>query len=268
MIVQSTVLVKNNLRAILRDRILLAVLGVAVTMILMVPVLSNFSMRQVQELSITLSLSAVSGILLVVTLLLGSSSIWRDVEQRYTTSILTLPLGRSTFLLSKFLGIVLFLLICTVILGLGSAIVITFASSTYPSEIAVHWQNILLVLVGDFLKFMLLTSLALLLSSVSTSFYLPFFGTLIIYLCGNASQEVYEYATGEFGKELGPMTIKAVTAAYYLIPNLAAFDFHVQAVYGLAVSWADVLFPLLYAVIYTSILIGLAVFAFNRRELP
>ena len=77
---------------------------------------------------------------------------------------------------------------------------------------------------------------------MSTSFYLPFFGTLIIYLCGNASQEVYEYATGEFGKELGPMTIKAVTAAYYLIPNLAAFDFQVQAVYGLSVSWADVLF--------------------------
>lgn len=268
MIGQSIVLVKNNLRAILRDRILLAVLGVALAMILMVPVLSNFSMRQVQELSITLSLSTVSGILLVVTLLLGSSSIWRDVEQRYTTSILTLPLSRSTFLLSKFLGIVLFLLICTIILGLGSAIVITVASATYPSEIAIHWQNIALVLVGDFLKFMLLTGLALLLSSVSTSFYLPFFGTLIMYLCGNASQEVYEYATGEFGKELGRMTIKAVTAAYYLIPNLAAFDFQVQAVYGLTISWAEVLFPLLYALVYTAILLGLAVFAFNRRQLP
>jgi len=260
--------VKNNLRAILRDRVLLAVFCVALAMILMVPVLSNFSMRQVQELSISLSLSTVSGILLMVSLLLGSSSIWRDVEHRYTTSVLTLPLSRSTFLLSKFFGIVLFLLICTVILGLGSAIVISVASATYPSEVAIHWQNIFLVLVGDFLKFMLLTSFALLLSSVSTSFYLPFFGTFIIYLCGNASQEVYEYATGEFGKELGQVAIKAVTTAYYLIPNLAAFDFQTQAVYGLTVPWMDVVYPILYALVYTAILLSLAIFAFNRRQLP
>jgi ABC-type transport system involved in multi-copper enzyme maturation permease subunit len=268
MLAKTTILVKNNLRAILRDRVLLAVLGVALTMILLVPVLSSFSMRQVQELAISLSLSTVSGVLLVVTLLLGASSIWRDVEQRYTTSILTLPVSRSTFLLSKFISIGLFLLLCTAILGVGSAVIIALSSATYPSEIPIHWHNISLVLFGDFLKFLLLAGVALLLSSVSTSFYLPFFGTLIVYLCGNASQEVYDYATGEFGQELSHLTVKSVTAAYYLIPNLAAFDFQVQAVYGLDVPWTDFLFSLLYALIYTSILLGLAVFAFGRRQLP
>jgi len=268
MLIQSISLVKNNLRAIFRDRVLLAVFGVALAMILLVPVLSSFSMRQVQELAITLSLSSVSGILLVVTLLLGSSSIWRDVEHRYTTSILTLPVSRSTFILSKFISIGLFLLLCIVILGLGSAVVIILASASYPSEIPIHWHNIVLVLVGDLLKFLLLASLALLLSSVSTSFYLPFFGTLVVYICGNASQEVYDYATGEFGQELGQFTVKAVTAAYYLIPNLAAFDFQVQAVYGLTVPWTDFLISLLYALVYTAILLGLAVFAFGRRQLP
>jgi ABC-type transport system involved in multi-copper enzyme maturation permease subunit len=115
---------------------------------------------------------------------------------------------------------------------------------------------------------MLLAGFCLLLSSVSTSFYLPFFGTLVVYFCGNASQEVFEYATGQFGQGLGGFTIKSVTAAYYLIPNLAVFDFQVAAVYGLDIAAADVLMAVLYAVVYTAILLGLAVFAFDRRQLP
>jgi len=268
MFTQTATLVKNNLRAILRDRILLAVLGVALTMILLVPVLSSFSMRQVQELSITLSLSTVSGVLLVVTLLLGASSIWHDVEQRYTASILTLPVSRSRYLLGKFVGIGLFLFLCTLVLGIGSAVIIALTSATYPSEIPIHWHNILLALLGDFLKFLLLASVALLLSSVSTSFYLPFFGTVAVYLCGNASQEVYEYTTGEFGHGLSQLTVQAVSAAYYLIPNLSAFDFQLQAVYGLAISWPDLLFSFFYSLVYTALLLCLAVFSFNRRQLP
>jgi ABC-type transport system involved in multi-copper enzyme maturation permease subunit len=46
------------------------------------------------------------------------------------------------------------------------------------------------------------------------------------------------------------------------------FDFQVAAVYGLDIAPADVLVAALYAVVYTAILLGLAVFAFNRRQLP
>ena len=91
MISKLSTLVVNHLRGILRDRILYGVFGIAVVMILLIPALSSFSMRQVQELSITLSLSVVSVVLLVVTLLLGASSIWRDIERRYTSAILSSP---------------------------------------------------------------------------------------------------------------------------------------------------------------------------------
>ena len=268
MLPQVSVLVINHLRAIVRDRVLYAVLGVALTMILLVPALSSFSMRQVQELAITLSLSAVSSVLLVVTLLLGASSIWRDIERRYTTSILTLPVSRAAFLLSKFISIALFLTLCTLLLGLGSATVILLAAHSYPSEIPIHWGNIALVLAGDVFKYLLLAAFALLLSAVTTSFYLPFFGTLAIYFCGSASQEVFEYVSGEFGQGMSPFASKAVTVAYYLLPNLAAFDFQVQAVYGLALPLKGFLLTVAYSLVYTGILLGLAVFTFGRRELP
>jgi len=210
----------------------------------------------------------VSGILLVVTLLLGTLSIWSDVEHRYTTTVLTLPVSRLAFLFGKFVSIALFLLLCTLVLGMVSAAIILLAAATYPSDLPILWGNIVFALLGDFLKYLLLAGFALLLSSVSTSFYLPFFGTLVVYFCGNASQEVFEYATGEFGQGLGEFAIKAVTAAYYLIPNLAVFDFQVAAVYGLNIAFTDLFIAFLYAGVYTSILLGLAVFAFDRRQLP
>jgi ABC-type transport system involved in multi-copper enzyme maturation permease subunit len=173
-----------------------------------------------------------------------------------------------TFLLGKFISISFFLLLCTFVLGVGSSIVISLSAMTYPSDIPVQWINIVFVLLGDFLKYMLLAGFSLLLSSVSTSFYLPFFGTLVIYFCGNASQGVFEYVTSEVGQGLGVLTIKAVSVAYYLIPNLGVFDFQVAAVYGLDIASTDVLIAVLYAVVYTAILLGLAVFAFDRRQLP
>ena len=265
---QFSALTKGHIRGILRDRVLYGVFGVAVVMILLIPSLSGFSMRQVQELSITLSLSVISGVMLVVTLLLGASSIWRDIERRYTSSILTLPLSRGIFVLGKFSSIVLFLALSTVVLGISCALVILLASVSYPSETPIHWGNIILALSGSLCKYMLLTALALLLSSLSTSFYLPFFGTLAIYFCGSASQEVYEYVTGEFGKGMNSLAVSVAKGAYYLLPNLSAFDFQVYAVYGLPVHLEGLAMTVLYALVYTGILLFLAVLTFERRELP
>lgn len=268
MLRQITSLTLNNLRLIVRDRILHAVLGVALVLLLLVPVLSGFSMRQVQELSVTLSLSAISLLLLVVTLLLGTSSVWRDVERRYVASVLTLPLSRASYLLAKFCAIALFLLLCGVILAAVTSVVVPLSAAQYQSDLPIAWAAIFLAITADVLKCLLLAGVAILLSTVSTSFFLPFFGTLAIYLAGSASQEVYEFVSGEFGREIGPGALALIKGAYYLLPNLAAFDFKVHAVYALPITLEAVAIPLAYAATYSALLLALAVWAFSRRELP
>lgn len=261
-------LVQANLRGIFRDRILYAVFGVGLFMLLLVPSLSTFSMRQVQELAITLSLSAISLVLLVVVLLLGSSSIWRDIEKRYVISVLTLPISRSCFLVGKFLAISVFLLFCGILLGLCAIGDIWVAGLQFPPDQPVAWGNIFLAAFSIVLKYVLLGSVALLLSSLSTSFFLPFFGTLAIFLAGSASQEVYEYVTGSFGEHMSATSVGFIKAAYYLLPNFSAFDFQVQAVYGLELSARLIGFTLFYWALYTAILLFLAIWSFNRRPLP
>jgi Cu-processing system permease protein len=268
MLNQIKSLCRANLWMLLRDRLLQAVLAVAVVMLLLVPSLSTFSMRQVQELAITLSLSSISLVLLVLALLLGSSAIWRDIERRYTSSILTLPVSRSSYILAKFASIGMFIIACGVVLGAASIAVIALASAQYPSDIPIVWGNVMLAIGADLLKYLLLTAVALLLSAVSTSFFLPFFVSLAVYMAGSASQEVYEYVSGQFGQKLLPVQVNAIKGVYYLLPNFAAFNLKVHAVYALPVSAKTILFPLLYSFTYGGILLGVAIWVFNRRELP
>lgn len=259
-------LVRTNLLMILRDRLLHAVLLVAVGMILLIPALSSFSMQQTQELAITLSLSGISFVLLLLTLLLGTSSIYRDVERRYVASVLSLPLKRTSYLMAKFLSVAAFLLLTGVVLSIGASLVIAMIAQKFPSEVAVPWLTIILAIAGDIFKYVLLSSVALLLSSVSTSFFLPFFGTLAIYFCGSASQEVFEFVSGEFGQGIHPISQAMIKAVYYILPNFSAFDFKVYAIYALPVSQDSLLLLILYGFFYVAIMLGLAFWSFNRRQ--
>ena len=252
----------------LRDRLLHGVIGSAFLLLLLVPVFSVFSMRQVQELSITLSLSAISAIMLVLTLLLSASSVWRDVERRYTSSVLTLPGSRTSYILGKFLGISLFLLLCAILLGAASSLVIIISSLRYPSDVPIHWQNIMLSIMADSLKCILLAAVGVMFSTISTSFFLPFFASLSIYFAGSASQEVFEYVNSELGKTISLPVKLLIKWVYYVVPNLSAFNFKVQAIYGLPVLSSGVFYTAAYFLIYTCILLYVSAWFFSRRELP
>jgi ABC-type transport system involved in multi-copper enzyme maturation permease subunit len=257
-----------TLRAILRDRVLHALLVVALLMFLLVPVFSLFSMRQVQELAITLSLSSLSSILLLFAVLYGASSVWRDIERRYLASLAALPVSRGSYLLGKFAGIALFLCGCTLLLAVVSAVIIIVSAAQYPAEVPVAWPAVFSAILGDGLKYILLAAIALLFSSVSTSFFLPVFGALGIYFAGTASQEVMEFITGEYGRQIAPAAKLAIHGVYWLIPNLAAFDFHVEAIYALPVPATRVALAGAYFVVYTGLVLTLAVWSFSRREIP
>lgn len=256
-----------TLRWAFRDRLFYAVLGVALVMLLLIPVFSAFSMRQVQELALTLALSVTGLIHVVVAVLLGTSVVWREIERKYVISVLSLPLSRSVYLLGKFLGVCIFLLLTSLALGAVAAVVVVYASLSYPSEIAIPWGAFTLALTFIYAKSVLLAAFAMLFSTVGTSFFLPFFATFAVYLAGGASQEVYDYITGNYGQTVSPLVTALAKGAYFLLPNLAAFDLQVYAIYGLELPLDQVFMTLAYFLIYLAMVLGFALWAYQRRQL-
>ena len=255
-----------SLKGILRDRVFKGIIASGVVF-LAIPAVSTLSMRQVTELALTLTLSLFSFILLLLAIFLGGVSIWRDVERRYTHSVMTLPLSRSRYLLGRFLGISFFLLLTAAFLGLLSGLVVFFVSLGYPPDRPVLWANVMAAIGFDALKCILLVAIAMFFSTVSTSFFLPIFGTIAIFLVGGASQQAYDYIHSSAGQTLSPLVRQAASALYYILPNFSAFDLKVNAIYALPLDLPGLGLTLTYFVVYTVMALTLAALIFTRREL-
>ena len=259
-------LIYVNLMAIFRDRVFHGILVIA-AVFLLIPSISSLSMRQVTELSITLSLSLLSVILLLLSVSLGATTLWKDIERRYTYSVLSLPLERSTFLIGKFAAVTLFLLLTTMVLGMVACLAVWFSSAIYPSDRPILWSNLVVCIIFNALKYILLVSYAFLFATVSTSFFLPIFGTIAVFMAGNASQQAYDYIHSPAAGSLSPLVKHAASFLYYILPNFSAFDLQVNAIYGIALSGEAIALPIVYFCIYTPLLIALAAVIFTRREI-
>jgi len=260
-------IIQITLKGIFRDRVFQGIMALAI-LFLFIPSASSLSMRQVTELSITLSLSLISFILLLLSVFLGATSIWKDMERRYTFSVLSLPISRTSYLLGRFFGLALFLILTSALLGSVACLVIKVASGVYPSERPIIWSYLLLAILFATLKYILLVAVAMLLSTVSTSFFLPIFGTICTFLASGITQQVYEYVNSPAAaKAVSPLFKPVVTLVYYLLPNLAGFDLKVNAIYSIAPNLVGLGITSAYFVAYTSILLGGSALLFNRREM-
>jgi ABC-type transport system involved in multi-copper enzyme maturation permease subunit len=253
-------------KGVVRDRVLRGILATGL-LFLALPQISSLSMRQVTELSITLSLGLFSFILLLLAVFLGATSLWKDFERRYTFSVMGLPLSRGAYLLGKYAGVAGFTLIAGMLLGVAVIAVVWITSSVHPSVRPVAWGNLALAMGFDVVKYLLLLGFAFFFSTVSTSFFLPVFGTIAVYMAGSVSQQVFDYLQTESGQLLPAVVRKASLALYYLLPNFGAFDLRLQAIYGLDLSPSGLLLTLAYAFIYLGILMAASVTIFRRREL-
>jgi len=255
-----------TLRGIFRDRVFQGILAASL-IFLAIPSISTLSMRQVTELSLTLCLSLVSFVMLLLSVFLGGVSLWKDMERRYTHGVLTLPLSRSRYLIGRFAGISLFLLLTATLLGLLSTLVVFFVSLVYPPDRPVVWVNILTAIGFDVLKCILLVAIAMFFSSVSTSFFLPIFGTIATFLVGGASQQAYDYVHSSAGQTLSPLVRQTASALYYILPNFSAFDLKINAIYALPLDLSGLVLTLGYFAVYTALALMMAALIFTRREL-
>lgn len=259
-------LIYISLLAIFRDKVFHGILAIAAAFLL-VPSISSLSMRQVSELSITLSLSLLSIILLLLSVSLGATALWKDIERRYAYSVLSLPLNRSSYLIGKFLAVSLFLSLAALVLGLVACLVVWISSGIYPPERPVQWFSVVVCVVFSAMKYIVLVAYAFLFATVSSSFFLPVFGTISVFLAGSATQQAYEYLHSPAGATLAPAVRLVASFFYYVLPNFSAFDLQVHAVYGIPLSAKAVLLPSLYFLVYTPLLMVLAAAVFARREM-
>lgn len=115
----------NTFREAVRDRVLYAVLGVATFVLLFTLVLAEVSLDQQKRIVLDVGLASISLFSVLVSVFLGSSLLYKEIERKTLYVILPKPIRRYEFLVGKYLGIVL---TCTVFIAVQGAVQICVAA--------------------------------------------------------------------------------------------------------------------------------------------
>ena len=216
-----------------------------------------------------LVLIRILGIILAVWA--ASNSVADEIEGKTALTVLSKPIGRRSFVLGKFLGIVWMLAVLFVFLGLMLLVVVAYKpihESREGAALDLSWQLCHLEMVYTLpgLALMFMETVVMGAISVAISTRLPLLANFIlclgIYLVGHLTPLIVKSSIGQ----LVPVQFFGQFVAT-VFPNLDHFDVQAAVAAGLPVPLMYLLVALIYCIAYTVIAMLLALVLFEDRDL-
>ena len=247
------IIAKNTFKEVIRDKILYNILFFAILIIGFSVLLGKLSLGEQLKMIKDMGLSCISLFGTIIAIFVGISLVFKEIDKKTIYTIIAKPVSRKQFLLGKFLGLILVLLINVLIMSAGVLLVILGISGTF------EW-NLLNAIFLIFIELMVITSIAVLFSTFSTPFLSGIF-TLAFFIIGHLSEDIKK-----LGEKSNGLVKFLTSAVYYILPNLDNFNVKGRVVYDLPVGLDFYIFSIAYGIIYTSIIILLATLIFERRD--
>jgi ABC-type transport system involved in multi-copper enzyme maturation permease subunit len=248
----------NTFREAVRDRVLYNLVLFALMMIGAAILVGQISLGIERLVIINLGLSAISIFGIVMAVFIGVGLVYKEIEKRTLYTLLAKPIRRSEFLVGKYGGLLLTLLVNTSFMTLGLGAALYYVGRPFVRADA--W--ILVAVYFILLELALVTALALFFSCFSSPMLSALF-TLGIYIAGVFAPDMRDI--GEFTQS--PALKGATTVLYYLVPNFHNFNVIAAVAHGEAVPAALIWQNTLYAIAYVSVVLIAASAVFSRRNL-
>lgn len=255
-------------RAGLRNRSVQGVLVLGMLLMGVAYLSAAFAPREPKTVALDVGLSGLRFSLVLFALFWVQELVGREIDRRTVLFALTYPVGRSRYIIGRYLGIVGLIALAAILLGMALWGVVLSAGGIYEQAYSVapggpYW----LTVVGITVDAMVVAAFALWIASLSTVPMLPLLLGLAFAVAGKALGAVVEYlARGADGdKELMQMS-PVIDMIQWVLPDLSRLDWRPWPMYGLEPTLEAVIWSLVLAASYAGILLSLAVMAFSRRE--
>jgi ABC-type transport system involved in multi-copper enzyme maturation, permease component len=249
---------RNTFREALRDRVLYNLVLFVLLLIGAAIFLGELSAGQEARIIVNMGLSAMLLFGAFIAIFVGVGLVYKEIERRTVYAIFSKPVGRGEFLVGKYLGLCLTLMVNTAIMGAGVSLALLYVRGGWDASVLSIWPTILLI----YLELAILTAVALLFSSFSSP-ALSALLTFFIFIIGHFSADLKLFAAS-----MGTASARWLFGAlYYLLPNLSNYSFYITpAAHGQKPAAYIMLTAFAYAVVYITILLAAATLIFNRRN--
>ena len=252
-----TAIARNAFREAVRDRVLYNLVLFVLLLTAASIFIGELSGGQERKVIVDLGLSAMLLFGVFIAIFVGVGLVYKEIERRTIYAVFSKPVGRGEFLVGKYLGLCLTLLVNVLVMAVGVSLALLYVSHGWDPLISTIWPAVLLI----YIELMLLTAIALLFSSFSSP-ALSALLTFFVFIIGHFSADLKGLATS-----MGSTSARWLfDALYYLLPNLANYSFITAAAHGRAPSAGFVFASALYALVYIVVILAAATLVFSRRN--
>jgi ABC-type transport system involved in multi-copper enzyme maturation permease subunit len=254
----------------IKNRVIFGIFILALLLFTATTVVTTLFMRDIVKVAVDLSLSTVSFAGLLTLSFVGVNLYGKDIDKRTIYMVISRPISRSQYLVGKFLGLLLLVFIVESLLGVLSALpVIVSKNYYYYPEARFTWNMYFIAVVYIFLKLAIVSSIITFFASLTSNSFMTLVLSLVAYFIGESTEGVRSLLkSGIEVENVSPLLSNVVDIAYYLFPNMSAFDLKTQAAHGLPVSSSYLFWTALYAIAYMTAVVAAGTVFFRRREFP
>ncbi|MEK6405441.1 MAG: ABC transporter permease [Acidobacteriota bacterium] len=247
----------NTFRESVRDRVLYNLILFVLILVAAAVFVSDLSLDMESQFTAALGLSAMLVFGALIAIFIGVGLVYKEIDKRTIYSLLSKPVHRHEFIIGKYLGLCLTLLVNTTVMVLGTELALLGVNGKFvPLQTAVLAASYLV-----YLELALLVAVALMFSSFTTPMLAALF-SFAVYVIGHFSRDLLQAAA----LSNSAVTRAALTIAYYLLPNLSNFGFIAETSHGRMVPLGMALSATAYALVYISILLSASILIFQRRN--
>jgi len=246
---------KNTFREAVRDRVLYNLVLFVLLIIACAILLADLTDGQEARTIVNIGLNAMLLFGTFIAIFVGVGLVSKEMEKRTVFAVFAKPVGRGEFIIGKYLGLCVTLLVNVAVMGAGVAVALLYVGDKKLAGSV--WGAVFLI----FLELCIITAVAILFSSFSSP-ALSALLTFLVFIIGHLSSSLFDFAIG-----LGSKTaVYFFGALYYLLPNLSHFSFRTEAANGLTPNASMIFGGSAYAIVYVAILLSVTVVIFGRRN--
>lgn len=246
---------RNTFREAVRDRVLYNLVLFVLLITGSAIFLGELTAGQEARTIVDFGLGAMLVFGAFISIFVGVSLVSKEIERRTVFAIFSKPIGRGEFIVGKYLGLCLTLLVNVLIMGAGVSLAILYVGG--GSLAASIWGAIFLI----YLELAILTAVAILFSSFSSP-ALSALLTFFIFIIGNFTASLRDFAAN-LGSNFTKLFFDVL---YYLLPNLSFYSFRVNAAHGDVPTINLLGGAFSYAIIYIVVLLTITILIFSRRN--
>ena len=247
----------NTFREAVRDRVLYNLIFFVLLLVASAPLFSQISIGLEKLILVNVGLSSISLFGAIIAILIGIGLVSKEIEKKTLYTILSRPVRRWEFIVGKYFGLLLTLVVNTAFMTVGLYIALLI------TDRGLHGADALLLaaIYCIVLQFMMMVALTLLFSSFSTPIFSAIFA-FALFIIGTFAEDLKNFAAMAHG-----ITRWFSTGVAYLVPNFATLNIISRAAHEQPVSASLIVFNTLYALLYSGAVTAAAVLIFERRNL-